>query len=93
MKAIVRKNEEIDKDMKTELQNKLNSKRSIDKPTSKFLYIGRRKNRKKVVSFDFCFTEMLNLYQILSKSSAENNSEIKEKIDGKKDCDNSDPGM
>ena len=58
-KAIVRKNEDIAKDMKTELQNKLNSKRSIDKPSSKFLYIGRRKNRQKVVPFDFCFIEML----------------------------------
>ena len=58
-KAIARKNEEIERDMKTELKNKLNSKRSIDKPSSKFLYIGRRKNRQKVVPFDFCFIEML----------------------------------
>ena len=51
MKVFERKSEKINhQDLKTEIQNKLKSKRSIDKPSSKFLHGAKKRSRHKVLS-------------------------------------------
>ena len=49
IKEFKKKSEEIDQNLTTEIQHKLKSKRVIDKPSSKFLHGGKRRNRHKVL--------------------------------------------